>query len=108
MFFRAHASSPVSTFLAGVNFPVSLSFAPDGRIFFTEKDTGSIRIIESNATLLATPFATVPDLFHVGAAGLLGIALDPAFSTNQYVYVYYTYPDTAGYTHGRIVRSTAA
>ncbi len=93
MFFRAHASSPVSTFLAGVNFPVSLSFAPDGRIFFTEKDTGSIRIIQSNGTLLATPFATVPDLFHVAETGLLGIALDPAYTTNHYVYVYYTYRD---------------
>ena len=108
MFFRAHASSPVSTFLAGVNFPVSLSFAPDGRIFFTEKDTGNIRIIQSNGTLLATPFATVSNLFHVAEAGLLGIALDPAFATNQYVYVYYTYRDSGFYTHGRIVRYTAA
>ncbi|TMI24413.1 PQQ-dependent sugar dehydrogenase [Candidatus Bathyarchaeota archaeon] len=107
MFLQAHASSPVSTFLSGVNFPVSLSFAPDGRIFFTEKDTGSIRIIQSNSTLLATPFATVPKLFHVEEAGLLGIALDPAFSTNQYVYVYYTYRDVGSYTHGHIVRYTA-
>jgi len=108
MFLQAHASSPVSTFLAGVNFPVSLSFAPDGRIFFTEKDTGSIRIIESNGTLLATPFATVPNLFHDVEAGLLGITLDPAFATNQYVYVYYTYRDVGLYTHGHIVRYTAA
>ncbi len=107
IFLQAHAASPVTPFLAGLNFPVSLSFASDGRIFFTEKDTGNIRIIESNGTLLATPFATVPSLFHDMEAGLLGIALDPAFSTNQYVYVYYTYRDSGFYTHGHIVRYTA-
>ncbi len=77
----------MNALLTGLNFPVSLRFAPDGRIFYTEKDTGNIRIIQQNGTLLPTPFATVNPIFNTGEAGLLGIALDPAFSSNNYVYV---------------------
>jgi len=100
-------ASPVTPVLTGLNFPVSLKFAPDGRIFFTEKGTGSIRIILQNGTLLATPFATVSPIFTDGEAGLLGIALDPSFSSNGYVYVYYTDWDPQSYTHGHIRRYTA-
>src|SRR5712692_11733461 len=100
--------SPVTPVLTGLNFPVSLRFTPDGRIFFTEKDTGNIRIILQNGTLLAAPFATVSPIFADGEAGLLGIALDPSFSSNGYVYVYYTDRDPQNYTHGHIRRYTAA
>jgi glucose/arabinose dehydrogenase len=100
-------ASQVSTLLTGLSFPVALAFAPDGRIFFTEKDTGNIRVIQANNTLLATPFATVPNIYNSGEAGLLGIALDPTFTTNHYVYAYYTYRDASSYTHGHILRYTA-
>ena len=103
-----HAISPVNGLLTGLNFPVSLGFAPDGRIFFTEKNTGNIRIIQTNGTLLPTSFATVNPILNVEEAGLLGIALDPAFSSNNYVYVYYTYRDSGSFTHGHIVRYTAS
>src|SRR5207247_11352191 len=75
VFTQAHAASPVNALLTGLNFPVSLRFAPDGRIFYTEKDTGNIRIIQQNATPLPTPFATVNPIFNTSEAGLLGIAL---------------------------------
>lgn len=107
IFSQAHAASLVNTLLTGLNFPVSLAFAPDGRIFYTEKGTGNIRIIEQNGTLLPTPFATISPIFTDGEAGLLGIALDPAFASNNYVYVYYTYRDNQSFTHGHIVRYTA-
>jgi len=99
--------SAVTPVLTGLNFPVSLKFAPDGRIFFTEKDTGNIRIILENGTLLATPFVTVSPIFTDGEAGLLGIALDPSFSSNGYVYVYYTDRDPQNYTQGHVRRYTA-
>ena len=104
---QVHAASPVNALLVGLNFPVSLRFAPDGHIFYTEKDTGNIRIIQPNGTLLPTPFATVSPIFTDGEAGLLGIALDPGFSSNNYVYVYYTYRDSGSFTHGHILRYTA-
>ena len=99
--------SPVTPVLTGLNFPVSLRFTPDGRIFFTEKNTGNVRVILQNGTLLGTPFATVSAIFTDGEAGLLGVALDPSFSSNGYVYVYYTDRDPQNYTHGHIRRYTA-
>src|SRR5467141_3255339 len=111
IFAQAHATSigpsTVNAVLTGLNFPVSLRFAPDGRIFYNEKDTGNIRIIQLNGTLLPAPFATVNPVFNTGEAGLLGIALDPSFASNSYVYVYYTYRDSGYFTHGHIVRYTA-
>lgn len=99
--------SLAAPFLTGLDFPVALKFAPDGRIFYTEKNTGNIRIILQNGTLLPTPFATVSPIYNGGEAGLLGIALDPSFSSNGFVYVYYTYQDSSMYTHGHILRYTA-
>src|SRR2546422_1026496 len=105
---QTNITSPVNALLTGLNFPVSLRFAPDGRIFFTEKNTGNVRIIQKNGTLLSSPFATINAIFNAEEAGLLGIALDPAFSSNNYAYVYYTYRDGQSYTHGHIVRYTAS
>jgi len=107
IFSQVHAVSPVNVLLTGLKFPVSLKFAPDGRIFYTEKDTGNIRIIQQNGTLLPAPFATIASIINTGETGLLAIALDPAFSSNNYVYVYYTYRDSQSFTRGHIVRYTA-
>jgi len=87
-----------------LEFPVALAFAPDGRIFFNEKNTGNIRVIQTGA-ILPTPFATV-NIASYGEQGLLGITLDPNYATNGFLYVYYTYSDGTLY-HGRITRFTA-
>ena len=63
-----------------------LALAPDGRLFFTEVDTGNVRIIDASGNLLATPFATI-SVLNGGHLGLLGLALDPAFALNGFVYV---------------------
>src|SRR5688572_3066782 len=66
--------------------PTGSAFAPDGRLFVLEQ-TGRIRIVK-NRQLLSTPFAT----FSVNTSssrGLLGIAFDPDFTTNRYLYVFY-------------------
>jgi glucose/arabinose dehydrogenase len=87
----------------GINGGTAMAMAPDGRIFVCEKN-GRLRVIKNNA-LLAAPFATV-SVNAVGERGLLGVALDPAFSANGFVYVYYT---TSGAPmHHRVVRFTAA
>ncbi len=76
-----------TTVASGLNVPTAMTFAPDGRLFVSEKG-GSLRIIK-NGQLLSTPFVTVSvDTYR--ERGLMGIAFDPDFSVNKYVYVYYT------------------
>jgi glucose/arabinose dehydrogenase len=68
----------------------SMVFAPDGRLFFTEKNTGEIRIMTPEHKILESPFASVDDLYASWEQGMLGLAVDPEFNTNHHVYVYYT------------------
>ena len=72
---------------------VSMAFSPDGRLFFTEKNVGDVRIMKDDH-VMTEPFLKIPDLYVAQHQGLLGITLDPKFSTNHFVYVYYTSQDT--------------
>jgi glucose/arabinose dehydrogenase len=94
------AETRVATGLAS---PTAMAFAPDGRLFVAEQG-GSLRIVK-NGTLLATPFLTVPTT-ATGERGLLGVAFDPGFATNNFVYVYYT--AATPNTHNRVSRFTAS
>src|ERR1051326_2448089 len=85
----------------GLTNPTAMALAPDGRIFVCEQG-GKLRVIK-NGALLATPFLTVT-VDSAGERGLLGIAFDPNFVSNQLVYVYYTAPTPA---HNRVSRFTA-
>jgi aldose sugar dehydrogenase len=69
-------------------FPTNMAIAPDGRIFYTEKETGDIRIIAGDH-VLPQPFDHL-DVIGGGETGLLGIALHPDFSAQPWVYVYYS------------------
>lgn len=73
---------------AGLDFPTNIAFAPDGRIFFTEKDTGRIRVI-GGGEVLPEPFFELP-VIGGGETGLLGIALHPDFPGEPWVYAYYS------------------
>src|SRR5919109_1511812 len=67
-----------------------MAFAPDGRLFFTEKNTGEIRVMTPDRKILDRPFAEVQDVYVSWEQGLLGITLDPDFEKNGFVYVYYS------------------
>src|SRR5687768_951981 len=69
----------------------SMAFAPDGRLFVTERP-GRVRVITRDS-LRAEPWAVIP--VHESAAnniesGLMGLAIDPQFDRNRRVYVCYT------------------
>ena len=78
----------VETIARGLDTPWAMDFAPDGRIFVTERP-GRIRTIE-HGQLQPEPWMTL-DVASGGEAGLLGLAIDPLFSKNRYVYVAYSY-----------------
>jgi glucose/arabinose dehydrogenase len=88
---------------SGLQSPTAMAIAPDGRLFVCEQ-AGGLRVIKSGA-LLPTPFITLT-VSAIGERGLLGVALDPAFVSNQYVYVYYT--ATTPVVHNRVSRFTAS
>jgi glucose/arabinose dehydrogenase len=80
-----------------------MDFAPDGRIFLTERG-GIIRVIEKGVLKDEPVFRfEKSELYNVAEAGLLGIALDRNFNSNRYIYVYHTYQE-GGQTYNRLLR----
>lgn len=73
---------------SGLQVPWALAFAPDGRLFVTERP-GRIRVIV-DGQLRPEPVAELP-VAAVGEGGLMGLTLDPNFEQNGYLYVMYTY-----------------
>jgi glucose/arabinose dehydrogenase len=90
---------PVAT---GLTSPTAMAFAPDGRIFVTQQG-GALRVIK-NGSLLTPPFVKLT-VDSTGERGLLGLAFDPNFASNHFIYLYYTVP--APQLHNRISRFTA-
>ncbi len=96
----------VETVAEGLDTPWDLAFAPDGRIFFTERP-GRLRVIEGGR-LRPEPVATIPEVVERGEGGLLGLALDPDFAGNGHLYLYHTYSGSDGGLRNRVVRYTLA
>ncbi|MFO1417470.1 MAG: PQQ-dependent sugar dehydrogenase [Methylotetracoccus sp.] len=90
-------------YVSGIGRPTAMEFAPDGRLFVLEQ-TGRVRVVTAGGALLAAPFATLV-VDSSGERGLLGIAFDPSFAKNRYVYLYYTVPGSP--SHNRVSRFTA-
>lgn len=88
---------------SGLTSPTAMAVAPDGRIFICQQ-AGALRVVK-NGALLPTPFTTLT-VNSVGERGLLGVAFDPNFAVNRYVYVYYT--ATTPTIHNRVSRFTAS
>ncbi len=86
----------------GLSNTTAMALHPDGRIFVCQQ-TGELRVIK-NGVVLPTPFVTLP-VNAVGERGLLGVAFDPNYATNRFVYVYYTATTPA--IHNRVSRFTA-
>jgi glucose/arabinose dehydrogenase len=98
----------VTTFVDQLAMPDSLTFAPDGRMFFNEVYHGRIRVV-GNGQLREEPFATLNIARPGGGTeyGLLGLALHPDFDHNGYVYALYTVGGGGGQpVEQRIVRFT--
>jgi glucose/arabinose dehydrogenase len=102
LFAAVPAGFQETTVVSGVSEPTTLAFLPDGRLLVAEKASGRLRLIK-NGALLATPFLDVTQALaapltfdNYSERGLLGIAVDPAFATNSFVYIYYSVCKVAG------------
>jgi glucose/arabinose dehydrogenase len=72
--------------------PIGVAWTPDGRMFIWTKG-GTVRVFKGGA-LLPTPFIDISNKVNtVEDRGLLGLAIDPDYATNGYVYLLYTHDD---------------
>jgi glucose/arabinose dehydrogenase len=90
----------VETLLTGLDTPWEVVFAPDARVFITERP-GTIRLLE-DGELRSEPYAEL-QTEELGEGGQLGLALDPDFEENGYLYAYHT-SSTNGGVVNRVVR----
>ncbi len=102
----AHAARVPSGFshrvvASGFTSPTAMAITPDGRVLVTQQN-GLVRVIR-NDVLLPMPFHRV-DADATNERGLLGVAIDPAFVTNHFVYLYYTARTPV--PHNQILRVT--
>ncbi len=84
--------------------PWAIAFSPNGSFFITERP-GRVRRVEMHGILQDKPVASLSNVKEIGEGGLLGIALHPNFSSNNLVYLYYTYNGEEK-TQNRVVRMT--
>src|SRR4051812_15381154 len=84
----ASAEPRVETVASELEIPWELAFLPDGRALVTERP-GRVRLLTRAGRLRPLPVARVP-VSARGEGGLLGLALDPAFSADHFVYLYFT------------------
>jgi glucose/arabinose dehydrogenase len=92
---------------SGLNFPTAMDFSPDGRLFVLEQG-GAVKLVRSDGTTWTALQLTVDSN---GERGVLGIAFDPAFASNHYVYLYYTNTSSgasawSGGVHNQVSRFT--
>ena len=78
------ATVPVGT----LQLPTQIRFIGAGDFLVAEKDTGRVRRVQNG--VLSPTIALDLAVANDSERGLLGITLDPAFSTNHFVYLYYS------------------
>ncbi len=87
-----------TTAIAGLTDPMDAEIAPNGRVFIAEKG-GTIQTFDDLADPTPTMFADLrTEVHNFSSRGLLGLAVDPAFPADPYVYVYYTLDAPVGGT----------
>jgi glucose/arabinose dehydrogenase len=97
----------ITPVVEGVLVPMAMQFAPDGRMFFNEVSKGTVRIMQADGTLQEEPFVQLR-VARRTEMGALGLALDPEFTANRWVYVFYSQArnDNGDPEDNRIVRFT--
>ena len=84
----------------GLSNPWDLAFLPDSTALITER-VGRLRARRTNGTL--TTVATIADVIVGGEGGLLGLAVDPAFVANRFIYTCFS-SSFGGANDNRVVR----
>ena len=84
----------VETVATGLSHPWGLALLPDGRMLVTER-SGTLRLVAKDGKL-SPPLSGVPKVVVAGQGGLLDVAIDPDFKSNNLVYLTYSEPGEGG------------
>ena len=85
-------------YVGGLNGPTAMAFLPDGRLVITEKG-GDLKLFDGNLSTLGNiPVCAGSEM------GLLGVAIDPSFGSNGFIYLYRTHPGSPGTCDGGSAR----
>ena len=77
--------------VAAVGAPTALAFTPDGRLLVTSQG-GDLRVVTPGGILIGTPALSLgARVCSNGERGLLGVAVDPSFASNRFIYLFYTF-----------------
>jgi glucose/arabinose dehydrogenase len=86
---------------------VSMVFSPDGKLFYSIRDAGEIKIAKPISTVLKEPFVRLQDPSTNAHQEILGITLDPNFTVNHFLYAYVVVKDNnTGTIFSRVMRFT--
>lgn len=93
--------------VGSLNVPWQMAFLPDGSFLVTQRDAFSVKHISAAGAVLGT-FSVPNTVTTGGEGGLMGLAVDPAFSTNNFIYLCHTRTYSGGYTSGgnEVIRYT--
>ncbi|MBI1919261.1 PQQ-dependent sugar dehydrogenase [Candidatus Microgenomates bacterium] len=80
--------------------PWALAFLPNGDLLITERK-GTVKLLKDGQV---KEVAKLPEVKQIGEGGLHGIAVDPKFLSNNYIYLYLTYGELLGNTQNQVVR----
>ncbi|MDP1617288.1 PQQ-dependent sugar dehydrogenase [Phenylobacterium sp.] len=102
----ANVAYSVETVAEGLNKPWAIAFLPDGRMLVTEKP-GRLRIVTAQGAL-SEPVTGLPEVDARDQGGLLDVALDPDFATNNLIYWSYAEPRGNGTNSTAVARGKLA
>ncbi|WP_328946300.1 ThuA domain-containing protein [Streptomyces sp. NBC_00250] len=74
--------------------PMELDVASDGKVFYISR-SGSVHVIHEHEGETETHTAGILDVYDGGEDGGIGLALDPNFATNRFIYLNYSPAGTA-------------
>jgi len=97
------ADLQVEVVATGLEVPWEMRFLPDGNLVVTERTGRIVRVDPTTSTV--TPLGELPVVAN-GESGLLGLAIDPDFPVQAYLYVVYTHSADGGGLQNRVSRLT--
>ncbi|MEO8257783.1 MAG: PQQ-dependent sugar dehydrogenase [Acidobacteriota bacterium] len=107
---KLNVAFTVVTVTEGLVNPWGLTFLPGGRMLVTERP-GRLRVVSADGKQMSEPVAGLPAVDFQGQGGLLDVAIDPAFATNQLIYWSYAEPgdkvNNTAVARGRLVDGAA-